>query len=102
MKPKKKSKVPAEKLAKHGYNYVQLWKIIDGAVFDALKMHPEYLTDRGHRNARLSIVKRVTGAVLGYVTETSVAKGRSGEKPAAKSGNGLVKAIPQADGASRQ
>lgn len=88
MKPKKKSKVPAEKLAKHGYNYVQLWKIIDGAVFDALKMHPEYLTDRGHRNARLSIVKRVTGAVLGYATEVSpLAKGRSGEKPAAKSGN---------------
>lgn len=91
MKPKKKSKVPAEKLAKHGYNYVQLWKIIDGAVFDALKMHPEYLTDRGHRNARLSIVKRVTGAVLGYATEVNVkplvAKGRSGEKPAAKSGS---------------
>lgn len=93
MKLKKKSKVPKEKLAKHGYDYIKLWRVIDGAVFDAFKMHPEYLTDRGHKNARLSVVKRVAGAITGFAAEA--AKGRSGKEPAAKQGNGSLRANPE-------
>lgn len=55
--------------------YRQLWRIVDGAVFDALYTHQDYLTDKGRMSARESIVKRVTGAVLGYA-EQSV-EGRS-------------------------
>ena len=61
--------------------YRQLWRIVDGAVRDALDSHPDYLTKKGRESARNSITKRVTGAVLGYATE--VAQGRSGVSPAA-------------------
>lgn len=55
--------------------YRQLWRIVDGAVRDALASHPEYLTDHGKRNAREAIIKRVTGSLYGYATQ--VARGRS-------------------------
>lgn len=58
--------------------YRQLWRIVDGAVADAFKMHPNYLSEDGKRwqTARQSIVKRVTGAILGYAEQS--AQGRSG------------------------
>ena len=58
--------------------YRQLWRVVDGAIMDALKQHPDYLTDKGRRDraARISIAKRVTGAIMGY-TEQSV-RSRSG------------------------
>lgn len=81
MKAKKRSKVPLAKQTKHGYTYVQLWRIADGAVADAFKMHPDYLTTKGHRHARTSIVKRIAGALMGYATEAQranpVVRGRS-------------------------
>jgi len=63
---------------KGGPDYHQLWRIVDGAVADAFKMHPDYLSDHGshHNSARQSIVKRVTGAIMGYAA--SAAQGRSG------------------------
>lgn len=61
--------------------YRQLWRVVDGAVFDALYTHPDYLTEKGRRAARLSINKRVVGAVMGFAEQS--AKGRSGESPAA-------------------
>jgi hypothetical protein len=64
--------------------YSQLWRIVDGAVRDALETHPDYLTKKGMRSARASITKRVTGAVLGYTSQ--VAEGRSGGRPAAATG----------------
>lgn len=66
--------------------YRQLWRIVDGAVADALKHHEDYLTDKGKRSARRSITKRVTGAVLGYAEQS--ARGRSGASPAADMGHG--------------
>jgi hypothetical protein len=60
--------------------YRQLWRVVDGAVFDALYTHQDYLTPKGRRSARGSIVKRVTGAVMGYAEES--ARGRSGASPA--------------------
>lgn len=61
-------------VAERSQAYRQLWRIVDGAVFDALYTHQDYLTDKGRRNARESINKRVVGAVLGYALE---AQGRS-------------------------
>lgn len=67
--------------------YSQLWRIVDGAVVDALEMHSDYLTPKGKRNARASITKRVTGSVLGFAEQS--AKGRTGSRPAAETGSAL-------------
>lgn len=54
--------------------YGRLWTIVDGGVRDALAAHPDYLTPKGARSARTSIVKRVTGTVIGFAEQS--AKGR--------------------------
>lgn len=59
--------------------YVQLWKLVGGAVRDTFASHPEYLTEAGRRAAERSIVKRVTGTLHGYATQ--VARGRSAGMP---------------------
>jgi hypothetical protein len=41
--------------------YHKIWRQVDGVVRQTFKAHPEYLTDSGRRNARLSLVKRITG-----------------------------------------
>lgn len=47
--------------------YAGFWRIIDGAVRDALSMHPEYIRPgQSERVVRRSIVKRVTGALMGF------------------------------------
>lgn len=53
---------------KSGRHYKQLWRGVDGAVRDCFHHHPDYLTPKGinRSTARQSIVKRVTGAVLGF------------------------------------
>jgi hypothetical protein len=60
----------------------RLWKIVDGAVRDAFEQHPDYLTEKGKRNARASVTKRVVGTVLGFAGEA--AGGRSDERSAAE------------------
>jgi len=62
------------KPAKADDRYRRLWRIVDGAVVDAFVHHPEYLTERGRNAARLSIVKRVTGAIMGFAEQS--ARGR--------------------------
>ena len=59
--------------------YRAYWRVIDGAVRNALDMHPDYLTNKGSTKscARMSIVKRVVGAVIGFQSERTK-KGRSG------------------------
>lgn len=59
---------------KSNKDYKKVWKIIDGAVADALAMHPDYLTPKGThgRTARYSIVKRSVGAILSYVEQSTV------------------------------
>lgn len=59
----------------HVSPYHQLWSVVDGSVADALKQHPDYLTPKGVRSARTSIVKRVTGTVLSFAV--NAAKGRT-------------------------
>jgi len=67
--------------------YRQLWRVVDGAVRDALESHPDYLTRKGQASARMSITKRVTGAIMGYVEQST--RGRSGiAVPAAETGHG--------------
>jgi hypothetical protein len=53
--------------------YRRLWRVVDGAVADAFKMHPDYLTEKGRRGraARLSVVKRVIGAVVGFAGQSA-------------------------------
>ena len=63
---------------KSGSRYRQLWRVVDGAVRDTIKMHPEYFTKPASRQMRESIIKRVVGALNGY-TEQSV-RGRSGNE----------------------
>lgn len=54
--------------------YAELWGVVDGAVVDAFKNHPDYLTAKGQRNARTSVVKRVCGTVLSFAEQS--ARGR--------------------------
>lgn len=42
----------------------KLFRIIEGAVMDAMNQHPEYFTEAGQNSALPSITKRVCGAVI--------------------------------------
>lgn len=75
MKSKWRNKVPPQKTKSL---YRKIWRLADGAVMDTLRAHPEYFTERGRgKIARMSIVKRVTGSVMGFAEQS--AKGRSDE-----------------------
>lgn len=60
----------------------KIWRVVDGAIRDALTHHPDYLTTKGAKGyqARRSIAKRVAGAVMSYLEQSK--QGRSGELPA--------------------
>jgi hypothetical protein len=77
---------------KPGRHYRQLWRIVDGAVRDTLLQHPDYVTPKGRRALRLSVNKRVTGAVLGYAEQS--ARGRSVVQAAAAEGGPAVCTAP--------
>lgn len=47
----------------------KLWRMVEGAVYDALRAHPDYLTDRGAKLAASSITKRVVGQLVGHAIE---------------------------------
>jgi hypothetical protein len=51
--------------------YQQLWGIVEGAVEDAFGSHPDYLTPKGRRNAKVSVTKRVTGTVLSFAEHSA-------------------------------
>lgn len=74
--------------------YRQLWRVVEGAVADALEHHPDYLTARGARHARRSVTKRVVGAVMGYAEQS--AQGRSRYSRAADTA-GSVRSRPGQD-----
>lgn len=84
---------PARARQRHLGNkaYGQLWPIVDGAVADALKSHPDYLTPKGERSARTSIVKRVTGTVIGFAEQSAKGRGNAAVKE-----DGLGTVEPQA------
>lgn len=60
--------------------YSVLWKIVDGAIADAFNRHPDYLTPKGKRSARISINKRVTGTVLSFAEESARSRVRPADK----------------------
>ncbi len=51
--------------------YDQIWRVTDGAVRDALRKHPDYLTPKGRKSARRSIVKRVAGTILSFAVQAA-------------------------------
>ena len=77
----KHTKAPLHK--RHRQAYRQIYRVIDGAVADAILQHPEFFALGRQRNARTSIAKRVAGAVCGYLVEKELRrpKGRGGAGP---------------------
>ena len=55
----------------------QINRVVDGAVRDAITSHPDFFALGASFRARRSIVKRVTGAVNGYLVERWGRSGRS-------------------------
>ena len=47
----------------------QLWGVVEGAVNDAFHKHSDYLTHKGRKSAKSSIIKRVTGTVLSFALQ---------------------------------
>jgi hypothetical protein len=91
-----------------GRAYRSLWRLVEGAIADTINQHPDYFAEGRARAARLSIAKRVTGAILGFAEQS--ARGRSGvHAPAADTGRvsvvtpgrgGATPTSPQAGGAA--
>lgn len=74
---KRRHRLRPEKPTAFDGEYRKLWRVVDGAVRDALANHPEYVSNNiRHSDVRRSIVKRAVGAVLGYQAER-----RSGKFP---------------------
>lgn len=73
----------------------RIFRIIDGAMIDMVKQHPDYLTSKGYRAARMSAVKRILGGLLGYVKETrkSLARTGSGKRVKGKLETGAVPVV---------
>jgi len=66
-----KSKKRAYKPVKGGKVYGEVWRLVDGAIRDALTSHPQYVQPKFLVCCRMSITKRVTGAVMGYVAQAA-------------------------------
>jgi hypothetical protein len=75
--------------------YAKMWGIVDGGVADALKKHPDYLTPKGQRSARTSIVKRVTGTVIGFAEQSARSRLRAAET--AREDSPLPASLPFSD-----
>lgn len=56
-------------LLKHS-DHARLWGLVEGAVVDAFRAHPEYLTDRGSKAVVYSVTKRVVGQIVGHAKQT--------------------------------
>lgn len=56
---------PSRAAMKHE-DHFQLWRMVEGAVTDAFRSHPDYLTQRGAEHA----VESVVGTLVGHATET--------------------------------
>ena len=51
-------------------DHQRLWRMVEGAVADALISHPDYVTERGADLAVESITKRVVGQLVGHAQQT--------------------------------
>lgn len=59
-------------------DHARLWRMVEGAVIDALKSHPDYFTPKGNKNAARSVTKRVVGQIVGQAKE-ALRRGRLGD-----------------------
>lgn len=50
-------------------DHLRLWRIVEGAVANAFREHPAYLTDSGRRSAVESVTKRVVGDLVGHAKQ---------------------------------
>lgn len=79
------------KPVKDGVPYRQLWRVVDGAILDCMRQHPNYFANAPR--ARLSLNKRIVGNVLGFAEQS--AKGRSGDtRPAAETREAETPTVP--------
>lgn len=76
----KRIAIPVSK-AKMPRAYRALWRVVDGAVAVAFNQHPDYLTEKGRRSARRSIVKRATGALYGFALEAASPRAKRRSAP---------------------
>lgn len=51
-------------------DHVRLWNLVEGAVVDAFRAHPDYLTDKGSKTVVRSVTKRVVGQIVGHAKQT--------------------------------
>lgn len=61
-------RTPSRAQVKHR-DHKKLWRMVEGAVVDAFRSHPDYLTAHGDRAAVESITKRVVGTLVGNAYE---------------------------------
>lgn len=80
-------------------DHALLWNLVEGAVADAFRSHPDFLTNKGRQTVVRSVTKRVVGQLVGYAKQT-LRRGRFGDC----SGQGINKARrnlePSVEGAS--
>lgn len=58
-----------------------LFRMVEGAVIDCFKMHPDYLTDKGKRTAVQSVTKRVVGNIAGHAKQVRMDGRLGGSRP---------------------
>ena len=76
--------------------YKQFWRIIDGAVVDAINNHPTYLSDKKLlRYLRVSVTKRAVGSLMSFAAVAS--EGASPAPSAAGKKSGAGAAEPPTD-----
>ena len=68
-------------------DHALLWNLVEGAVADAFRSHPDFLTNKGRQTVVRSVTKRVVGQLVGYAKQT-LRRGRFGDC----SGQGINKA----------
>lgn len=66
----KKQKARRRVVEKHS-NYSKLSRIIEGAIDSAFHFHPDYLTPKGAKSAKKSLLKRIAGQLHGFVEQSS-------------------------------
>lgn len=74
-------------------DHQRLWRMVEGAVVDTFKSHPDYLTAKGAHSVVPSVTKRVVGTLVGHAKEAQK-RGPLG----ASCGGGVDSCPPQAAG----
>lgn len=75
--------------------YRRIWRLVDGAIRDAIATHPDYFPNRKRiPPMRVSLTKRIVGSVFGWAEQS--AQGRSGEGQRLTTGDASKVASPDA------